>query len=322
MDSTSGCTNTGAGLASSLRLAGTGTQQPLWHELSRLDMPVLVVTGELDAKFTALGEALATAIGPNASHAVVPGAGHAPHLQLPVLVGDLGPRRQLAVGAGAGERPGAAHATAPQPEGHGEQARRRPTGAGRWPPVRAAGPDPTRRWRPTGPAATTRGRASSGRKATAGRTAWWPATDQSAHASTPTNGRPMQPRRPAGGPAPDPDGQRVLAALGIGGDVPQVVGQEERGGQQPHGGGSEPHHRFVDAQRLHVEGAHRGHQSEEHEHEQLAQAGVAVGAWAPGVEPTGGQARRSDQEDPPRGGPGQRQPDHGGHPEGRPARPA
>ena len=38
-------TNTGPGLASSLRLAGTGTQEPLWSELHRLDMPVLVVTG-------------------------------------------------------------------------------------------------------------------------------------------------------------------------------------------------------------------------------------------------------------------------------------
>ena len=82
-------TNTGAGLASSLRLAGTGTQQPLWNELPRLDMPVLVVTGELDAKFTALGERMAAAIGPNARHAVVPDGGHAPHLQFPVLVGDL-----------------------------------------------------------------------------------------------------------------------------------------------------------------------------------------------------------------------------------------
>ena len=37
--------NTAAGLASSLRLAGTGTQEPLWDRLSELTMPVLVVAG-------------------------------------------------------------------------------------------------------------------------------------------------------------------------------------------------------------------------------------------------------------------------------------
>ncbi len=37
--------NTAAGLASSLRLAGTGTQVPLWEELGRLGMPVLVISG-------------------------------------------------------------------------------------------------------------------------------------------------------------------------------------------------------------------------------------------------------------------------------------
>jgi 2-succinyl-6-hydroxy-2,4-cyclohexadiene-1-carboxylate synthase len=88
-------TNNAAGLASSLRLAGTGTQLPLWLELPRLDMPVLVVTGELDAKFSELGERMGGAIGPNARHVIVPGAGHAPHLQFPVLVGDL-VRRWLA----------------------------------------------------------------------------------------------------------------------------------------------------------------------------------------------------------------------------------
>ena len=37
--------NTGAGLASSLRLAGTGTQQPSVGDRRRLTMPVLVVPG-------------------------------------------------------------------------------------------------------------------------------------------------------------------------------------------------------------------------------------------------------------------------------------
>ena len=81
--------NTGPGLASSLRLAGTGSQLPLWPKLGRLDMPTLVVCGEADAKFTELGRRMVAAIGPNATLAVVAGTGHAPHLQRPEAVADL-----------------------------------------------------------------------------------------------------------------------------------------------------------------------------------------------------------------------------------------
>lgn len=75
--------NTVDGLRSSLELAGTGTQEPSWDELDRLDMPVLVVAGALDEKFAALGERMATAIGPNATLALIPDAGHAAHLEQP-----------------------------------------------------------------------------------------------------------------------------------------------------------------------------------------------------------------------------------------------
>lgn len=51
--------NTAAGLAASLRLAGTGAQAALWDRLGDLDRPVLIVTGSLDAKFSALGARLA-----------------------------------------------------------------------------------------------------------------------------------------------------------------------------------------------------------------------------------------------------------------------
>jgi 2-succinyl-6-hydroxy-2,4-cyclohexadiene-1-carboxylate synthase len=81
--------NSGPGLASSLRLAGTGTQLPLWEKLGRLDMPVLVVCGEADHKFTDLGRRLTEAVGPNATLAVVGGTGHAPHLQRPEAVAEL-----------------------------------------------------------------------------------------------------------------------------------------------------------------------------------------------------------------------------------------
>ena len=75
-------TNTAEGLAGSLRLAGTGTQMPLWSDIGRLDMPTLVITGSDDAKFTILGQRLATVI-PNAEHHVVQGSGHAVHLERP-----------------------------------------------------------------------------------------------------------------------------------------------------------------------------------------------------------------------------------------------
>ena len=78
--------NTAAGLASSLRMAGTGTQEPLWDRLGDLDQPVLVVTGGRDTKFTDLGRRLVTTIGPGARLVVVDHADHAPHLQEPDAV--------------------------------------------------------------------------------------------------------------------------------------------------------------------------------------------------------------------------------------------
>ena len=68
--------NSAAGLASSLRLAGTGTQEPLWDRLGTIAVPVLVVTGGLDRTYTGLGRSLAAAI-PHATVVEVPGAGHA-----------------------------------------------------------------------------------------------------------------------------------------------------------------------------------------------------------------------------------------------------
>lgn len=76
-------TNTAAGLAASLRLAGTGTQQPSWDRLAELSMPVLVVAGADDAKFTTLAHRLADAVGANATLAILPGAGHTTHLEAP-----------------------------------------------------------------------------------------------------------------------------------------------------------------------------------------------------------------------------------------------
>ena len=80
--------NTAEGLASSLELAGTGSQADLWPRLPELAdrapaLPVLAVAGAEDAKFSAVAERMATAIGPAATARLVPGAGHAAHLERP-----------------------------------------------------------------------------------------------------------------------------------------------------------------------------------------------------------------------------------------------
>ena len=77
--------NTPAGLAAALRGIGTGAMTPLWDRLGELAMPVLLIVGEGDAKFRALGERMAAAI-PAAELAVVPDAGHAVHLEAPDAV--------------------------------------------------------------------------------------------------------------------------------------------------------------------------------------------------------------------------------------------
>ncbi len=75
--------NTSAGLASSLRRAGTGAQTPLWDRLSELAMPALIVAGTDDAKFVTLAERMVAAIGLNAELCVVESSGHTVHLEQP-----------------------------------------------------------------------------------------------------------------------------------------------------------------------------------------------------------------------------------------------
>jgi 2-succinyl-6-hydroxy-2,4-cyclohexadiene-1-carboxylate synthase len=82
-------TNTSSGLASSLRLAGTGAQEPLWDRLSDLDAPTLLLVGADDEKFGDIAAQMAERIGTNASVLAVPGTGHAPHLEAPRLAADV-----------------------------------------------------------------------------------------------------------------------------------------------------------------------------------------------------------------------------------------
>src|SRR6266498_3201005 len=81
--------NTTQGLAASLRLHGTGAQEPLWDRLATLRPPTLLITGARDQKFAGIAERMAKAIGPSATLALVPDAGHAAHLERPDEVAAL-----------------------------------------------------------------------------------------------------------------------------------------------------------------------------------------------------------------------------------------
>lgn len=75
--------NTAEGLATSMELAGTGSQAPRWADLRGLGMPVLLVTGADDTRYTEIAERMAAMIGPHATLAALPHAGHAAHLEQP-----------------------------------------------------------------------------------------------------------------------------------------------------------------------------------------------------------------------------------------------
>lgn len=80
--------NAPEGLAASLLHCGTGMQEPLWDQLSDLSMPVLVIAGTKDNKFTSLGQRIAAEIGSNASFVAVEG-GHAVHLENPLETAEV-----------------------------------------------------------------------------------------------------------------------------------------------------------------------------------------------------------------------------------------
>ncbi len=80
--------NSAAGLASSLRLAGTGTQGPLWDRMPSLAPAVLALAGADDARFAAHALRLARAV-PYGAASLIPGGGHAAHLAQPKVVATL-----------------------------------------------------------------------------------------------------------------------------------------------------------------------------------------------------------------------------------------
>ncbi len=79
--------NTPQGLAAALRGLGTGVMEPLWDRLPELHIPVTLVVGERDEKFSALAERMLARL-PDARLVVVAGAGHAAHLEAPGAVAE------------------------------------------------------------------------------------------------------------------------------------------------------------------------------------------------------------------------------------------
>jgi 2-succinyl-6-hydroxy-2,4-cyclohexadiene-1-carboxylate synthase len=74
--------NDSRGLASSLRALGPAAQPPLFDDLPRVTVPVLLVAGALDVRFVAAAHELARSL-PRAEVCVLPDAGHAAHLEQP-----------------------------------------------------------------------------------------------------------------------------------------------------------------------------------------------------------------------------------------------
>lgn len=70
------------GLAVSLRGMGAGVQPWLGDRLGEIRIPVLLIAGSRDAKFTRIGRDLRNTI-PDARIEIVEGAGHVPHLERP-----------------------------------------------------------------------------------------------------------------------------------------------------------------------------------------------------------------------------------------------
>ncbi|MEM9607070.1 MAG: alpha/beta fold hydrolase [Actinomycetota bacterium] len=78
--------NTVEGLASSLVVAGTGMQAPMWGDLRGAEAPAAFVVGGRDEKFAALAQRLDDAWGGPSRVRTVAGAGHAAHLEDPAAV--------------------------------------------------------------------------------------------------------------------------------------------------------------------------------------------------------------------------------------------
>ena len=75
-------------LAACLRRLGPGAMDPMWKDVSTLTMPVLLVTGTRDEKYTAIARRMLERMNPAAAHVRLDG-GHALPLEQPAVLGGL-----------------------------------------------------------------------------------------------------------------------------------------------------------------------------------------------------------------------------------------
>lgn len=69
-------------MAEYLRHFGTGVMPDMRNDLGKISVPVMIITGEKDEKFTKTGAEMSGLI-PGARHQIIPGAGHNTHLEKP-----------------------------------------------------------------------------------------------------------------------------------------------------------------------------------------------------------------------------------------------
>ncbi|MBS4173903.1 2-succinyl-6-hydroxy-2,4-cyclohexadiene-1-carboxylate synthase [Bacillus sp. FJAT-49736] len=80
--------NNPIGLANSLLGMGTGSQPSWWNTLSRLQMPILLITGELDKKFCLIADEMKKCL-LHAEWITMPRVGHAIHVESPKKFGTI-----------------------------------------------------------------------------------------------------------------------------------------------------------------------------------------------------------------------------------------
>ncbi len=75
-------------LTACLRHLGAGSMEPMWHQLADLAMPVMLVTGTRDQKFTMIAQHMFERMHPGVRHVQLDG-GHAVPLEQPTVLGGL-----------------------------------------------------------------------------------------------------------------------------------------------------------------------------------------------------------------------------------------
>ncbi len=71
-----------------LRASGTGVMKPLWGQLDKIHIPVLLIVGSKDRKYVEIAERMQPKI-PSSTISILPGSGHAVHFEKPLETADV-----------------------------------------------------------------------------------------------------------------------------------------------------------------------------------------------------------------------------------------